>query len=192
LLPNAIVRSNDQWSTHSSWSKSMNDVQKLQTIGINITSMKKGDSYSRQQVEDAFYILESDVAEKVAAFERGERQDPMSFALNKLKVTIEKNRADLGLPPLVMRSQNGGLRVLTDSEAGPYLNAQANAGLRKHKNKTAQLFTHVDASQLDEKDKKQLDADQRRHAFIAAAAQGARTQSLKMQRKGLQLPKYDQ
>ena len=106
----------------------MNDVQKLQTIGINITSMKKGDSYSRQQVEDAFYILESDVAEKVAAFERGERQDPMSFALNKLKVTIEKNRADLGLPPLVMRSQNGGLRVLTDSEAGPYLNAQANAG----------------------------------------------------------------
>ena len=170
----------------------MNDVQKLQTIGINITSMKKGDSYSRQQVEDAFYILESDVAEKVAAFERGERQDPMSFALNKLKVTIEKNRADLGLPPLVMRSQNGGLRVLTDSEAGPYLNAQANAGLRKHKNKTAQLFTHVDASKLDEKDKKQLDADQRRHAFIAAAAQGARTQSLKMQRKGLQLPKYDQ
>ena len=76
----------------------MNDVQKLQTIGINITSMKKGDSYSRQQVEDAFYILESDVAEKVAAFERGERQDPMSFAVNKLKVTIEKNRADLGLP----------------------------------------------------------------------------------------------
>ena len=43
----------------------MNDVQKLQTIGINITSMRKGDSYSRQQVEDAFYILESDVAERL-------------------------------------------------------------------------------------------------------------------------------
>lgn len=168
----------------------MNDVQKLQTIGINITTMRKGDSYSRQQVEDAYYILEADVSEKIAAYERGERQDPMSFAVNKLKTTIEKIRADLGLPAFVMRSQNGGLRVLTDSEAGPYLNAQANAGLRKHKNKTAQLFTHIDSSQLSEKEKKQLEADQRRHAFIAAAAQGARTQSLKMQRKGLTLPEY--
>jgi len=168
----------------------MNEVQKLQTIGINITTMKKGDLYSRQRVEDSFYILESNVEQKIAAFKRGERQDPMSFAVNKLKDTIEKARADLGLSPLVMRSQNGGLKVLTDEEAGPYLNAQANAGLRKHKNKTAQLFTHVDSSQLDEKTKKQLETDQRRHAFIAAAAQGARTQSLQMQRKGLKLPNY--
>ena len=43
----------------------MNEVQKLQTIGINITTMKKGDLYSRQRVEDSFYILESNVEQKV-------------------------------------------------------------------------------------------------------------------------------
>ena len=170
----------------------MNEIQKLQTIGINITSMKKGDSYNRQQIEDAFYVLEPNVHEKIASYNRGERQDPMSFAVNKLKTTIENVRRELGLQPLVMRSEDGGLRVLTDSEAGPYLNAQANAGLRKHKNKTTQLFTHIDSSQLNEKDQKQLQADQSRHAFIAAAAQGARTQSLRMQRKGLKLPDYKQ
>jgi hypothetical protein len=168
----------------------MDDIQKLRSVGINVTTMQKGDFYPREQVEEAFLILVPGVDAQIAAYERGERGDPMSFACQKVITAIEHARKELGLPGLVLRAPGKGIKVLTDAEAVPYLNAQANAGLRKHKNKAAQLFTHVDATQLTEKDKKQLEADQRRHAFIAAAVQGSRTQALKMQRKGLQLPDY--
>ena len=43
-------------------------------------------------------------------------------------------------------------------------------------------------TEQERQESEQLEADQRRHAFIAAAIQGSRTQTLKMQRKGLQIP----
>ena len=166
------------------------DFQKLQSVGINISSMKKGDYYTQAQVIDAYHLLDPKLPEKIAAYERGERGDPRSFACQQVKAAIEKLREELGLENLVMRCPNAGLRVLTDAEAVPYLNNQANAGLKKHRNKTQQLFSHVDSSKLDEKSKNSLESSQRRHAFIAAAAQGARTQALRFKRKGLQLPDF--
>jgi hypothetical protein len=165
-------------------------VQELQKIGINVATMKKGDFYTNEQVREAYHILEPKLQEKLDRHQRGEIGDPMSFACRNVVTAIEKIRQELGLENLVLRCPEGGIKVLTDAESVAYLNNQANAGLKKHKAKTAQLFTHVDVTQLGDKDKKQLEANQRRHAFIAAAAQGARTQSLRMQRKGLQLPDY--
>ena len=127
---------------------------------------------------------------KIAAYERGERGDPRSFACQQVKAAIEKLREELGLENLVMRCPNAGLRVLTDAESVKYLNAQANAGLKKHRTKTQQLFSHIDSSKLDEKSKNTLESSQRRRAFIAAAARGARTQALRFKRKGLQLPDF--
>ena len=166
------------------------DFQKLQSVGINISSMKKGDFYTQAQVIDAYHLLDPELSEKIAAYERGERGDPRSFACQQVKAAIEKLRKELGLENLVMRCPNAGLRVLTDEEAAPYLNNQANAGLKKHWNKTQQLFSHIDSSKLSEKSKNALESSQRRHSFIAAAAQGARTQALRFKRKGLQLPDF--
>jgi hypothetical protein len=167
----------------------LEQLQQLQSVGINVPTMQKGAYYSEQQVLDAYEKLEPKFAEKMQRYKKGEIRDPTSYAFTNVKTIIERLRNEMGLNPLVMRMHDGGLRVLTDAEAVTYLNNQANAGIKKHKTKTEQLFTHVDAAQLDEKSSKQLEAHQRRHAFIAASAQGARTQALKMQRKGVQLPK---
>ena len=164
--------------------------QKLQQVGINVSTMQKGDFFTEAQVIDAYHALDPALNEKIAAYERGERGDPRSFACQQVKAAIEKLREELGLENLVMRCPNAGLRVLTDAEAVPYLNNQANAGLKKHRTKTQQLFSHVDSTKLDEKSKNSLESSQRRHAFIAAAAQGARTQSLRFKRKGLTLPDF--
>ena len=166
------------------------DFQKLQSVGINISTMKKGDYYTEAQVLDAFNLFEPRLSEQIKSYERGERGDPRSFAAQKVQEKVEKIRTELKLENLVTKSQNAGIRVLTDKEAHVYLNAQANAGLKKHRRKTEQLFSHVDATKLDQKDKHSLESSQRRHAFIAAAAQGARTQALRFQRKGLQLPDF--
>ena len=92
--------------------------------------------------------------------------------------------------PVVCRCEDGGVRVLTDAQAATYLNAQANAGLRKHERKTRELMQCVDATQLTDHQRRQLETDQRKHAFVLAAHRGARTESLKMQRRGLQLPDF--
>lgn len=166
------------------------DFQKLESVGINITTMNKGDYYTHDQVLDAYHLLDPSLPEKIAAYERGERGDPRSFAPQQVQSRIEKIREELDLEQLVTKCQSGGVRVLTDSEAVPYLSGQANAGLKKHRRKTEQLFSHIDASKLDQKGKNTLESSQRRHAFIAAAAQGARTQALRFQRKGLRLPDF--
>ena len=152
--------------------------------------MRKGDFYTHSKVLDAYYLLDPSLPEKVAAHERGERGDPRSFATQEVQKRIDSIREELGLEKLVTKGQSFGIRVLTDSEAVPYLAGQANAGLKKHRKKTEQLFSHVDASKLDQKGRNTLESSQRRHAFIAAAAQGARTQALRFQRKGLQLPDF--
>ena len=51
------------------------------------------------------------------------------------------------------------------------------------------MFTHVDQTNLDKAKKRDLETKQIHHAFIAAAADGARKESLQLQRKGERLPK---
>ena len=50
-------------------------------------------------------------------------------------------------------------------------------------------MTDVDTNNLDEAEKRRLETKQIHHAFIAAAADGARRSSLKSQREGESLPK---
>ena len=192
----AIARPQRLMGVFPYWSKSMDDtntdLQRLQSVGINISTMKKGDYYTQAQVVDAFHLLDPSLPEKIVAYERGERGDPRSFAAQQVQERIEKIREELDLEKLVTKAQSSGIRVLTDSEAVPYLNAKANAGLKKHRRNTEQLFSHIDASKLDQKGKHALESSQRRHAFIAAAAQGARTQALHFQRKGLTLPNFSE
>ena len=164
--------------------------QQLQQAGINLDSLRKGDFFAKDQVEMALRLIDEKLDERIARFQSGElRSDPMSFACSKVIEHITKVRAERN-QPVVCRCEDGGVRVLTDAEAATYLNAQANAGLRKHERKTHQLMTAVDVSNLNDHQRRQLETDQRKHAFVLAAHKGARTQSLRMQRKGLQLPDY--
>ena len=164
--------------------------EQLEKAGINVHTLRKGDFYSPEQVNLAYGLFDEKLPERIARYERGElRTDPMSFASQKVIEHITKLREQMN-SPVVCRSDGGGVKVLTDAEAATYLNAQANAGLRKHRSKTIALMTAVDSSQLTDHERRQLEADQRKHAFILASHQGARAQSLRMQRKGLQLPDF--
>ena len=164
--------------------------EQLQQAGINLDTLRKGDFYSADQVNHALQLIDGKINERISRFERGElRADPMSFACQKVIEHITKVRAERG-QPVVCRAEYGGVRVLTDAEASTYLAAQANAGLRKHERKTHQLLTSIDTDNLNDYQRRQLETDQRKHAFVLAAHKGARTQSLRMQRKGLQLPDY--
>ena len=164
----------------------------LQQAGINVDSLRKGDYFNRDQVELAYRLIDDKIEEKLERYQRGDlKADPMTWACQKVIEHVSKLRAESGRP-VVCRCQDGGVRVLTDAEAASYLNAQANAGLKKHEKKTDQLVHWVDMTNLNDHQKRQLEADQRRHTFVLAAHKGARTQSLRMQRRGLQLPNFTQ
>lgn len=161
-----------------------------QLAGINIEELKKGDYFTQSQVEHAYRVLDPKAEENIERYRRGElKADPLTFMAPNLIKHIERVRLEIG-SPVVCRSEQGGIRILTDVEAVDYLNNQANAGLRKHKSKTTQMFTSIDTKGLTDHEQRKLDTNQRKHAFILASHQGARTQALRMGRKGLMLPDY--
>ena len=101
----------------------------------------------------------------------------------QVKDWLETVRLAIG-KPLVIRQERSDLRVLTDEEAVKYLNGQAFNGLNKHKRNTRRMFTHINTDNLSQHQRDQLSVNQSRHAMIASAADGARRESLEIQRKG--------
>ena len=159
--------------------------------GIDPFNLQKGTYIDIDRVQHQWRKNDSKAEERIQRYENGDlSSNPESFAAQNTVNWIERQRKDGGAEPIVMRTDHGGIRVLTDAEAVRYLNNQANAGLRKHKSKTEMLLTAVDASQLTDHQQRELETHQRKHAFILAAHQGARTQGLRMQRKGMVLPDY--
>ena len=114
------------------------------------------------------------------------------FAYMRVKQEIQKLRAEIN-EPLVLKQEKTGeektLRILTDKEAPDYLAAQATAGVRKQRRNARRLLTDIDVDNLNESERRKLETKQIHHAFIAAAADGARKQSLQATRKGQSLPK---
>jgi hypothetical protein len=162
------------------WSKSLDHIEALRSCGINVYTMSKGSKYSADQVAEAYEIL----------FPSETSSEPSWMPIAVLK-QITNIRESLGLEKFVMRNPKRGLEMLTDAEAVVYLNAQANQGIKKHKDKTALMHTHIDVSQLDGKTSKTLEANRRTHAFIASAAKGARKHALTVRRKNDgELPNY--
>ena len=158
----------------------MDHIEALRSCGINVHTMSKGSQYSADQVAEAYQIL----------FPSDTNKEPSWMPVAVLK-QITSMRESLGLEKFVMRNPKGGLQVLTDAEAVVYLNAQANQGIKKHKDKTALMHTHIDVAQLDGKAAKTLEANRCTHAFIASAAQGARKHALTVRRKNNgELPNY--
>ena len=167
------------------------EVGHIRPPGIVPFNLQKGTFIDIDRVQFQRRRNDSNADERIQRYLNGDlSSNPESFACQIVIGWVERQRKEAGAEPVVMRCDHGGIRVLTDAEAVRYLNNQANAGLRKHKSKTELLLTAVDASQLTDHQQRELETHQRKHAFILAAHQGARTQGLRMQRKGMTLPDY--
>ena len=114
------------------------------------------------------------------------------FSLLKVQKKIEELREKINDPIVIKQTKIDDkyiLEILTDKEAPDYLAKQATAGIKKQRKNARRLLTDVDTNNLDEAEKRRLETKQIHHAFIAAAADGARRSSLKSQREGESLPK---
>ena len=145
--------------------------------GIDWQGLQKGDLVHHDHVKEFFHSIFPDDEWNDFSMVR------VIDKLMKLRETINR--------PLVIKSINKdkSLQVLTDKEAVDYSAQQANAGIKKHRKHTRRLFTHINKDNLDPSKQRELETKQIHHAFIASAADGARKESLQLQRKGERLPK---
>jgi hypothetical protein len=148
----------------------------LQVAGISWRNLNKGDSIPLSKVDEMWDIL----------FGATRKKDERYVSIS-VKEWLDKALRSIGRE-VVLREQNGELVVLTDEQAVGYLDAQANSGLRKHKNSTRRMFTAIDVSNLTQHQTDQLQSKQAKHALISAAAEGARKQAITLQRRGAKLP----
>ena len=138
--------------------------------GIDWQGLRKGDLVPHDHVKEFFFSIFPDEEWNDFSMVR------VIDKLMKLRETINR--------PLVIKSINKdkSLQVLTDKEAVDDSAQQANAGIKKHRKHTRRLFTHINRENLDPSKQRDLETKQIHHAFIASAADGARKESLQLQR----------
>lgn len=142
-------------------------------------NLKKGSSISQEQVIEFHKYHFPDY-------------DFDDFAYMRVKDKIQSLRAEINEPIVIKQEKTKDkktLRILTDKEAPDYLAGQATSGIKKQRKNARRLLTDIDVDNLNEAEKRRLETKQIHHAFIAAAADGARKQSLQTTRKGQSLPK---
>ena len=142
-------------------------------------NLKKGSSISQEQVIEFHKYHFPDY-------------DFDDFAYMRVKDKIQSLRAEINEPIVIKQEKTEDkktLRILTDKEAPDYLAGQATSGIKKQRKNARRLLTDIDVDNLNEAEKRRLETKQIHHAFIAAAADGARKQSLQTTRKGQSLPK---
>ena len=146
---------------------------------IDWRNLEKGSSISQEKIIEfhKYHFPDNDFDE---------------FAYLRVRNKIQTLRAEINDPIVIKQEKEGEektLRILTDKEAPDYLAAQATAGVRKQRRNARRLLTDIDVDNLNESERRKLETKQIHHAFIAAAADGARKQSLQATRKGQNLPK---
>lgn len=149
----------------------------LEVAGIDWRALKKGDSITAEKVNEMWDIL----------FAQNRKKDPQFVSVN-VKEWLDSALKSIG-KEMVLRESRGILIVLTDEQAVGYLEAQANQGLRKHKNNTKRMFTAIDPSNLSQHQRDQLNSNQAKHALISSSAEGAKKQALSLIKQGAKLPK---
>ena len=146
---------------------------------IDWKSLKKGSSITEEQIIEfhKYHFPDKNFDE---------------FGYLRVRNEIQKLRTENNDPIVIKQEKTGEnktLRILTDKEAPSYLDSQATAGIRKQRKNARRLLTDIDTNNLNESERRKLETKQVHHAFIAAAADGARKHSLQTQRKGEVLPK---
>ena len=149
----------------------------LEVAGIDWRALKKGDSITAEKVNEMWDIL----------FAQNRKKDQQFVSVN-VKEWLDSALKSIG-KEMVLRESKGILIVLTDEQAVGYLEAQANQGLRKHKNNTRRMFTAIDQSNLSQHQRDQLTTNQAKHALISSSAEGAKKQAMSLIKQGAKLPK---
>ena len=155
-------------------------------VSINFARIRKGDVISNEQVEHHYIevMLGREKYEaKLAEYERGERvHHPLGMAHQQVGDEIMRECRELGYP-VVCRSRQKTIEVLTDSQAVVYRSNRANSALGLHRRQVASLHRDIDENQLTGDEKRQLEASKNFHSMIELSiASGKRT--LKAMTKG--------
>ncbi len=156
----------------------------LSVCGIAWRDIEKGERISAEKVEEMYFVLTD---KKLISSSITQSRD-MSFRSLQVKQWIESNRLEIN-KPVVIRQDKGALVVLTDPQAVDYLNGQAYQGLTKHRRSTRKMFNRIDVDNLGQYDRDQLQVNQGRHSFIAAAIDGAKKQVIRIEKDGGTVPK---
>ena len=155
-------------------------------VSIRFDRIRKGDVISNEQVEHHFIeemMGREKYEAKLAEYERGERlHHPLGMAHSQVAEEIMRECRELGYP-VVCRSKQKTIEVLTDSQAIVYRSNRANSALGLHRRQVASLHRDIDENQLTSDEKRQLEASKNYHSMIELSiASGKRT--LKEMQKG--------
>lgn len=154
-------------------------MESTKIISIDFQKIRKGDVISNDQVEHHFIkniIGEEKYKTQVSEFERGERIfHPIQTAHQQVSEEIMKKCKELGYP-VVCRSKQKKVEVLTDSEAMEYRTKRANSALALHKRQVKSLNQDIDESNLNNAEKRQLEHSKNYHTMIELSiASGKKT-----------------
>jgi hypothetical protein len=159
-------------------------------VSIDFARIRKGDVISNEQVEHHYIerIIGRDNYEvKVQQFERGERSHhPLGMAHQLVCEEIMRECRELGYP-VVARSRQKTIEVLTDSQAVVYRTNRANSALGLHRKQVASLHRDIDTKNLTKQEQLQLEASQRYHTMIELSISSGKRTLKEMQRGRLKL-----
>jgi len=148
-------------------------------FSINFAAIRKGDVLTNEQVERHYIenIVGRDVYDrKVGEFERGERaHHPLGLAHQAVCEEIMRECRKHGYP-VVARSKQKTVEVLSDSQAMIYRANRANSALGLHRKQVASLHHDIDESNLNAEEKRQLKSSRDYHLMLTLSiASGKRT-----------------
>lgn len=149
----------------------------MQIAGIDWRGLIKGDTIPAEKISEMWDILYGETRT------RDER-----FVSQAVKNWLDRALRSIG-KEMVLKESKGKIVVLTDAQAVGYLDAQADSGIRKHKNSTRRMFTAIDADNLTSYQRNELENNQAKHALIASSALGAKKQAVNLLKQGAKLPK---
>ena len=106
----------------------------VKPVGINLDTIKKGKSYSEEDVLHTFRQITPDLDQKLERYDRGEISDPYKYAVAAVKNHIEIETEKMGCPVIakvvmVDFVSSRTMKLLTISTVKPTL-AYANTGRR--------------------------------------------------------------
>lgn len=155
-------------------------------VSIDFHKIRKGDVITNEQVEHHYIenVIGREAYEiKLGEYERGERvHHPLSRAHADVAEQIMRECRELGYP-VVARTRQKSVEVLTDAEAVVYRSNRANSALGLHRRQVQSLHRDIDESNLTKEQQRQLEAAKNYHTMIELhIASGKRT--LKEMQKG--------
>jgi hypothetical protein len=159
-------------------------------VSIDFARIRKGDVISNEQVEHHYieHLLGRENYElKLEQYERGERSHhPLGMAHQAVCEEIMRECRELGYP-VVVRSRQKTIEVLTDAQAVVYRTNRANSALGLHRKQVASLHRDIDVSNLNKEERLQLEAAKQYHTMIELSITSGKRTLKEMQRGRLTL-----